>query len=238
MNASCILAFAACGFLSGCAIDRVSGPVRHDTRTIERDTSETARINLEMGAGELRVDGGSRDLAQADFTYNVPGWRPEVHYHTFAGRADLSIRQRRAHDLDGAFAPSISKYGWDLRLNDEIPIDFKLHFGAGDAHLNLGSLNLRSVEVEMGVGEIHMDLRGSPKRDYEVRIRGGIGEATVYLPANAGINARAEGGLGGIEVRGLRRESGHWMNDRWDSDRPQVRVDVEGGIGQINLIAE
>src|SRR3569832_983961 len=44
--------------------------------------------------------------------------------------------------------------------------------GAGESHLDLGSLALRRVEVEMGVGEVQMDLRGNPKHDYEVRIRG------------------------------------------------------------------
>src|ERR1039458_5551387 len=34
----------------------------------------------------------------------------------------------------------------------------------------------------MGVGELHMDLRGKPKHDYDVRIHGGVGEATIHLP--------------------------------------------------------
>jgi hypothetical protein len=233
MNAKSVLLLAACVFSSGCVVETASGPVRHETRTIERDTAETARVDLQMGAGELRVDGGAAPFLQADFNYNVPVWKPEIHYHSFAGRADLSIRQPAGGGHIGN-----AKYDWDLRLNNDMPTDFLLHFGAGDAHLDLGSLNLRSVEVEMGVGEIHMDLRGMPKHDYNVRIRGGIGEATINLPANAGISAKAEGGLGGIQVRGLRQESGRWLNQWYDSDRPQIRVDVSGGIGQINLIAE
>lgn len=206
--------------------------MRHETRTIERDTAETARVDMQMGAGELRIAGGAASLLEANFNYNVPAWKPEIHYHSFAGRADLSIRQPAAGHIGN------NKSDWDLRLNNDIPTDFLLHFGAGEAHLDLGSLNLRSVEVEMGVGEIHIDLRGTPKHDYNVRIRGGIGEATVNLPANAGIYAKAEGGLGEIQVRGLRKENGRWLNEWYDSDRPQVRVDVSGGIGQINLIAE
>jgi hypothetical protein len=233
MNAKLVVLFAACVCLGGCVVESASGPVRHETRTFERDTAETARVDLQMGAGELRVDGGASPLLQADFNYNVPAWKPEIRYHSFAGRADLSIRQ----PAGGAHIGN-SKYDWDLRLNNDIPTDFLLHFGAGEAHLDLGSLSLRSVEVEMGVGEIHLDLRGMPKQDYNVRIRGGIGEATVNLPANAGIYAKAEGGLGEIKVQGLRQENGRWLNEWYDSDRPQIRVDVSGGIGQINLIAE
>lgn len=232
MNAKSVVLLVACVCCGGCVVETAVGPMRHETRTIERDTAETARVDMQMGAGELRIAGGATPLLRADFNYNVPAWKPEIHYHSFAGRADLSIRQPAAGHIGN------NKSDWELRLNSDIPTDFLLHFGAGEAQLDLGSLNLRSVEVEMGVGEIHIDLRGMPKHDYNVRIRGGIGEATVNLPANAGIYAKAEGGLGEIKVQGLRQENGRWLNEWYDSERPQIRVDVSGGIGQINLIAE
>jgi hypothetical protein len=186
-----------------------------------------------MGAGELRVNGGAEDLMNAVFNYSVSAWRPEVRYRSFAGRADLTVRQP-----EGSRHFGNSRYDWDLRLNDEIPMDLLVHFGAGEARLNLGSLNLRGIQVDMGVGEINLDLRGTPRRDYEVRIRGGVGEATVHLPPDAGIYAIAEGGIGDIKVRGLRQEGRHWVNDLYGSAKTQIRVDVRGGVGAINLFAE
>jgi predicted membrane protein len=105
-------------------------------------------------------------------------------------------------------------------------------------HLDLGTLTLSSLEIEMGAGELRVDLRGNPRHDYDVRIRGGAGEATVYLPRDAGISAKATGGLGEISVRGLRKDGGHWINDAYGTNKVQVRLDIEGGVGQINLIAE
>jgi hypothetical protein len=186
-----------------------------------------------MGAGELRVNGGAQGLMEAAFDYNLPGWKPEVRYRSFAGRADLTVRQP-----EGFHSLGNSKYDWDLRLNDEIPMDLLVHFGAGEARLSLGSLNLRSIEVNMGVGEINLDLRGTPRRDYEVRIRGGVGEANVQLPASAGIYAVAQGGIGELQMRGLRQEGRHWVNELYGSAKTQIHVDVRGGIGAINLIAE
>jgi hypothetical protein len=222
---------AAC--FGGCVVDTVSGPLRRENRVIPRDTSETARVDLRMGAGELRVNGGAGDLMDAVFNYNVSAWKPEVRYRSFAGRADLSVRQP-----EGSRHFGNSKYDWDLRLNDEIPMDVLVHFGAGEARLNLGSLNLRSLEVDMGVGEINLDLRGTPRRDYEVRIRGGIGQATIHLPPDAGIYAIAQGGIGEIKMRGLRQEGRHWVNDLYGSSKTQIRLDVRGGIGEINVLAE
>jgi predicted membrane protein len=130
------------------------------------------------------------------------------------------------------------KYNWGVRLANYVPLDLSVHFGAGEAHLDLGSLFLRSVDVEMGVGQLDMDLRGTTRRDYEVSIRGGVGEATVHLPHDAGVYARAKGGIGSIRTTGLRQEGDHMVNDAYDHSKASIHLDVQGGIGAINLLAD
>jgi hypothetical protein len=65
-----------------------------------------------------------------------------------------------------------------------------------------------------------------------------VGEATVYLPLSAGIIADASGGIGGIQVRGLHKSEGHYVNDAYGHANATIRVDVRGGVGAINLFAE
>ena len=222
-------------FLTGCVVDLgPSGPTQHDVKVIELDKSELVKVDLHMGVGELKVEGGSKKLMEGDFTYNVPSWKPEVRYSNTGVRGYLTVEQPSGSGRLG----NNQHYEWNLRLNDEIPTDMRVKFGVGEARLNLGSLSLRSLEVEIGVGEIKVDLRGDPKRDYDVHIRGGVGEATVHLPQNVGIYADASGGIGGINVRGLHKEGGHYVNDGYEKAKVKVHLDVRGGIGGINLIAE
>ena len=145
-----LLAAALC--LSSCIIDTGTGSVRHDSRGIERDASERVRVDLDMGAGNLIVGGGARKLLNADFTYNVASWQPEVRYSSTGTHGDLTIRQPgQGHAQIGR-----TRYEWDLALNNDVPMDLTLHFGAGEARLELGSLSLRSVEVGLGVGKLDM----------------------------------------------------------------------------------
>ena len=83
-----------------------------------------------------------------------------------------------------------------------------------------------------------LDLRGRPQHDYDVHIQGGIGEAVVRLPAGAGVYANANGGIGEIKTRGLKKEGDHWENDAYATAKVKVRVDVQGGIGSITLIGD
>jgi len=114
----------------------------------------------------------------------------------------------------------------------------RIEFGAGEAQLNLGSLDLRSVDIQIGAGTLRLDLRGAPTKDYSVRIRGGVGEATVYLPKEIGISATAVGGIGDISVTGLRKSGERYVNDSYERAAVRIRLDIKGGVGSIRLIAE
>ena len=221
----------AIAMLAGCS-DRIRiGEPVHETKVLELDKSEMTRVELKMGAGELRVTGNSPKLLEADFDYNSPGWKPEVDYHSTGVRGDIQIS-------NSASAAPHGESKWNLRFNDSVLMDLVVKMGAGEAHLNLGSLNLRSVAFNLGAGEVDVDLRGNPKRSYDVQINGGVGQATVHVPSSVAISATAVGGIGEVNVRGLEKRGGRWINPLHENAPVTIRLDVKGGVGQIDLIAE
>jgi N-terminal domain of toast_rack, DUF2154 len=208
------------------------GPERTETRSIPLDQTEEVRVDLRMGAGELRVHGGSDNLMDGRFTYNRLRLRPEISYSSGGFRGHLDVEE------PGHVGGSTRRYEWDLSFNDHKPLDIDVKCGAGESHLDLEDLTLRRVNIEMGVGELKMDLRGQPKQDYSVRIHGGIGEATVYLPQNAGIEADVKGGIGDVQASGLQKRDGRYVNDAYGRANATIHLDIEGGIGTIHLIAD
>jgi hypothetical protein len=223
-----VLAFIACGH-----VESPSGPEEHESRSIDLDKSERVRAEIKMPVGELDVRGGAQKLLDADFTYNVPSWKPDLRYHSSGIAGDLIVEQHGPTSASGN-----AKNRWELRFNDKVPVDLRVEFGAGEARLNVGSLSLRSINLAMGAGRLRIDLRGRPTKDYSVRVRGGVGEATIYLPKDAGISATAKGGIGEISVSGLRNDGERYVSDAYDRVSVRIRVDVQGGVGSIKLIAE
>ena len=231
---SALLAGAALA-LAACEVNLDhAGQVEHETRSVELDKSEMVRVEIKMGVGELRVEGGSPKLMDADFTYSGLSQKPIVHYDSSSFRGQLSVEQPSGSDGIGRHGA----YKWDLRLNNNLPLDVVAHLGVGETRMDLGSLTLRSLEVHIGVGEVRLDLRGKPKRDYDVQIHGGIGQATVYLPADVGVDASASGGIGDISARGLEKRNGRWINPAHEHAPVTIHMDVRGGIGNITMIAE
>jgi predicted membrane protein len=164
---------------------------------------------------------------EGEFAYNVPDWKPLVDYK--AGELTLS-----QPNYSASFGNSVNN--WDVKLNRTLPLEITANLGAGEANLELGQLNLTRVEVNIGAGEMKVDLRGEPKRDYNVQIRGGVGETVVYLPKDAGISATATKGIGNISTEGLENRDGVWVNPDRIGAPVTVRLDVKGGIGEIRLI--
>lgn len=220
--------------LSGCiGINTPAGPEQHESRSVDLDKSERVRVELKMPAGELDVRGGAPKLLDADFTYNVAAWKPDVRYSSAGSTGDLRIEQHGPSSHTGR-----TKNHWDLRFSDTVPIDLRVDFGAGEARLNLGSVDLRSVEIDMGAGSLRVDLRGAPRKDYSVHIRGGVGETIVELPKNVGISATATKGIGDVSVTGLTKSGDHYVNDAYEKATVRIRLDIQAGVGSIKLIAD
>ncbi len=87
----------------------------------------------------------------------------------------------------------------------------------------------------MGAGKTTVDLTGDYSQDFDASIEGGVGEATVLLPSEVGVRARAEGGLGKINAEGFQREGESYVNDAYGDSDVILEVDVQGGVGEINL---
>jgi hypothetical protein len=221
------LLLAACGF-----DHTVTGPLRDEPISIDGPNVERANVEFDMGAGEMNLRGGSSKLLEGRFDYNVDSWKPVVTSSVNGSHATVTIKQPEHVRLGGN-----AHNTWDLQLADRALLDLALNFGAGRAQLDLGTVHLRNLEVHMGAGQVQLDLRGKPTRDYEVKINGGVGQATIQLPADVGIWAKASGGLGSITVTGLTKQGDHWENDLYDKAKVNIRLEVNGGVGEIRISA-
>ena len=214
--------------LGGCGFGSVAtGETRNETVSIDMDDSKSARVQIRMGSGELNVKSGTPKLMEGKFAYNVAEWKPVVDRKA----GELTVSQPNS---SGSFGNTVNN--WDLTLNSDVPMELSANLGAGEAKLELGRMNLSRVDMNIGAGEVEMDLRGEPKRGYAVEIRGGVGETVVYLPKGTGITATATKGIGEISVEGLENRDGVWINPERVGAPVTIRLDVKGGVGEIRLV--
>ncbi|WP_420643526.1 toast rack family protein [Candidatus Leptofilum sp.] len=221
--------------LVGCINTVAVGPVQTDSQSVELGDVDSVRVEINMGIGELNVEGGAANLLDAEFTYNIEDWRPEVSYEQRGNIGELQISQPDG-EINGIPDDDI-KYNWDIALQNDVPMDLNVDLGVGESDLTLGGLQLRNLTVDTGVGDVTIDLTGSWQEDLDVNIDGGVGEATIYLPENVGLRVEADTGIGSLVVNGLQREgdSDVYTNESYGDADVNMTLDISGGIGEITV---
>jgi hypothetical protein len=254
------------GLLSGilvitCAVsctERIkTGPTIEEYRSVDLDDVESVLAEIQMGVGRLEIRGGSRDLLEAEFAYNVEEWKPEIEYGRTAKQGRLTVRG--PDEACRGFGRKV-KYEWDLRLNDSVPMELSVELGAGESRLDLGELNLKSLDIatgagsvvvdligsraledlnmETGAGSVVVDLTGDWDHDLDAEVTGGIGKVTLRLPADVGVRVNASKGIGKTSARGLIKRGGSYVNEAYGESDVTLDIDVETGIGAIDLELE
>lgn len=210
----------------GRAIDHIS-----EVRDLQNAASLTAVI--EMPAGELNISGGTSHAIEGDFEYSAAWSRPRVDYRVSGNAADLDISQ----DNHGpTLGPDDNT--WRVHLNNSVPVDLQVKMGAARGNLKFHEINLKQLRVDIGVGQVNVDLTGDRKADLDVEIHGGIGQANIRLPKNVGVTVDAKGGIGAVTTHGLTKDGGNYVNAALGHSPHTIHLQVAGGIGNIDLSVE
>jgi len=221
--------------LIGC-IDRVAvGPTQTDTQSVELGDVDSVQVDIQMGIGELFITGGATNLMDAEFSYNIEDWRPDVDYQRRGNIGELQVSQPGS-EINGLPDDDI-EYRWEIALKDDIPMNMSVDLGIGESELELAGLALDSLVVDTGVGETTIDLTGNWQDSFDVQINGGVGKTTVYLPENVGLRVEADTGIGSLVVNGLQRDGDRdsYTNAAYGEADVTVMLDISGGIGEITV---
>jgi len=208
------------------------GELKEEIQTVELGEAETVELELEMKAGELRVQGGARELMEGYFSYNVDQWKPDIEYSVTGSRGILRVEQGKSSGM--TIGKKENK--WDITLSNDVPVDINIDFGAGAGNLDLRGLMLESLDIDMGVGELKVDLTGERNQSLDVVIDGGVGSATIYLPEDVGVRVKVDGGIGSVNARDMIKKGHFYTNDAYGKTDISIDVDIDAGIGSINLI--
>ena len=206
----------------------------HTDEVLELQGAKSVRAELKMGAGQLNIEGGSSHLLNSRFLFNRKWDSPRVNYHVNGDKGELEIVQEQNSSINF----DAGNNNWDLTFNNDVPIHLHIEMGAGTGDLKLRDMNVTELELHMGAGQLELDLTGPRKSDLDVTLKGGVGQATIRLPRDVAVRAHAAGGIGSIDAEGLKKDGNDYSNEMWGKTPHKITLDVQGGIGQIELIQD
>lgn len=224
------------------------------TQTVALDEVETVAVSIKMGVGDLSVHGGTAELLDAEFNYNVAAWAPEVTYAVSGRTGHLNIHQPSSTQV---VMSGNMRNEWTLALNEAVPLEVQVEHGVGTGKLSLGALQVRTVGVKAGAGDFSLDLGGNEtlqsltletgvgkadlnltgawEHDVQMTLQNGVGETNIVLPAHLGVRVTISQGLGDVVVQGLTQRDGVYVNALYSESAPTLALDIQGGVGKITL---
>lgn len=206
--------------------------LRTEEHSVDLGGAESVVVDIDMGIGKLAVRSGAADLMDAEFSYNVAEWRPEVKYEVRNGKGWLSITQP---DAEGKSAPNGARNEWELSFSDDVELEINIDMGVGEAKMDLGDLMLTDLTVDHGVGDLGIDLDGKGIGDLYADIDGGIGKIALTVPADIGVRVDADTGIGAFRTHGFTKRSGALVNDAYGETDETIRVTIDAGIGEVSV---
>ena len=216
--------------LASCNSGAKVGALRTESRSVELGGASSVTVNINMGAGDLKVSGGAEKLLQANFTYNVDKLNPQVKYVD----SRLLIQQPADHGLQ---LQGISDFRneWDLHFNNDVPMNLKVNMGAGTSNLQLAGLSLTGFDLILGAGNSTVDLNNKWTHDMDITIDTGATDLSLRLPKDVGVRVKVESGPHTIDAPDLKQDGNIYTNDAYGISNVTLDIDLHSGIGLIHL---
>ncbi|HSV31063.1 MAG TPA: toast rack family protein [Atribacteraceae bacterium] len=202
-----------------------------ERRTVPLETAESARVEIQFGVGELLVSGGAMELIEAEFRYANEHWEPELEHIRRNSLTRVEIDQDLSVLSFFHFGPLENR--WNILLNNQVPLDLTVKVGAGKADLSMGWLNLRSLNIKVGAGEMILDLTGAWAQDCNIELDMAAGTLHLLLPSAVGVRVEAQTVVGQVDARNLTEEDGAYVNLAYHTSPVTLNIRLRNIVGEV-----
>lgn len=102
---------------------------------------------------------------------------------------------------------------------------------------NLGNANIEDFVFQGGVGSYVLDFGGEYRQNTHARIEVGMGKLRLYLPEYIGTRIKLNKSfLSSCSIDHVYKDGNNYYNDNWQKTPVQLDMEIDAGIGKINVI--
>lgn len=202
--------------------------------TIEKDSAKVLLVKARFGAGDLTIQGGSKEWMNASFDYKNKKFLPHVTYKNTRESGVITIEEQSSFFK---FNRSKNNNHWTIQLTNDIPINLDVDMGVSNAKLDLKDIQLNKLIIDGGVGNPTIDLSGERENVYQADIDIGIGDMTIMLPTQTGVKLTINKGIGKIDMTDfIALGDSVFVNEAYEENETSIDIKLDIGIGNVKLV--
>ena len=200
-----------------------TGQAQRVTHQIRLEGAEQVEVTVQFAGGTLDVDGGSDDLFDGEFVYNLDDLEPTVEYDVKGKKGELLVRHKE--DTIRWDLSTEVRNEWQIRFSNDIPLDLSLQVGASTGSLDLGGMRLTRLRLDAGAADMTVRFgEANPERLESLSVRSGAARLSLLELGNANLeDLEFDGGLGSYTLD----FTGEWQHS--------AQVHIQAGASQVTL---
>ncbi|MGA9193239.1 MAG: DUF5668 domain-containing protein [Anaerolineales bacterium] len=210
-------------------------PIGSATESVQQplEGATQGQFVLKPAVGSLHVSalaGSSPDLV----TGSVRGQQPNDVRSQFSLNGSTGTFQMETAGT-AVFMPTFGGGPtWDLLLNPSVPLNLTVEQGAGEMSLDLSSMKVSELVVNLGIGQITVRLPAHGK--YTARVDGAIGDTTVIIPSGTAARITMNAALAGRSVpEGLTHTGNQYESADYATSSDSVDLVIGQAIGNVSV---
>lgn len=123
----------------------------------------------------------------------------------------------------------------ELNFNPKPEWDLNFDVGAASVDLDLSSVKVRNLEINMGAASLKAKLGGILNRT-DVNVKSGASKVEINVPENAGCEIRTEGALNSKHFEGFNKVSSDlYRSENFDSSGKKIYIHIDSGVSSLNV---
>lgn len=228
-----ILILAGAWMLLGPSV--VKDEQKTDSLAIPLESAQEAVVDINHGAGTLKIGAGAKATNLVEGTF-VGGVEQRIDYSSDWASLTLSAPSNVIFGFPGTFGPEGLR--WDVRFNDRIPMDLRLHTGAGESRLDLSSLLVQKLSLETGASSTVITLPARAGMT-DVEVRAGAASVVMRIPQGVAARIFMKSGLVStkIDTNRFPYNGSVYETPGYETSQNKVEIVVEAGVGSIEILS-
>lgn len=194
---------------------------------------QSAEVRLEPAIGLLQVDGNAGPGLLVEGAADAIGSNePAASYSQTGGRGRFHLTPLERPGVT-VLIPT-TRTTWDLSLGDSLPIDLRVDMGVGEVNLDLADVRIDDLEASFGVGRAEITV--PEQRSLAARVEGGVGEILVRVPTGSNVRLEYDRGVTTLSLpTGYQRAEGSARSPQ-RADGPDISLGIDLGVGTIRVV--
>lgn len=192
---------------------------------------ERASMDIEFGAGNLKLTGPCAELAKVDinsnfvqYSFRSEGGDNEASFHLTGKGTTKHLQKGSSNDND-----------IELALCAQPVWDFSLDMGAASADLDFTPYRVSDLEINGGACDLDLKL-GDSGFDTQVEINTGASDIDILVPSGLDCEIRIESAITGKDFKGFEKiERGLWRTPGYGQGTHRMTIEIECAVSDISI---